>query len=948
MPLNGIAKIAESARRGKLVAVIGTGVSIGLTDGTIPALSWKGLILDGLAFGVRREKVTKVQESAYQGHLESKELDELLTAAEFMGRRLDSPHGLLYQRWFENVFDGVAPSNSGMESAVRALRAAGVRLCTLNYDTLLESVTNLPTINLAETKKVAAWVRGDIKGILHLHGSWNDPATCILGIRDYQTTLGNEVRDLIQRSLASFERLLFIGCGDTFGDPNFSALIAWLKENMKTAPLDHFALVTDGEVARRDADTNWHGFVDPIGYGAKHSDLSTFLLKHFAAPAPMAAPVKTAAKVIWAIPLPTHTFQDRPDLIAQIDGSLKKGVTALTALHGLGGIGKTQLARRYAQERHERYKLGVWIEAETEVSLMSSLSALAPLLGVPVEQDQKAMAARMLNELSTHEPWLVIFDNAESADALRPYVERLSGNGHVLITSRNEQWDGLASTVSVTQWSVEESTRFLLERTKQSDRAAAKGLAGDLDGLVLALEHAAAYMLAGDGMTLAEYRRVWREKLKWGAKEHSYPNSVAAALGLSIEAVASKSPAAYELLCLFAWLAPDLIPRKELLEAGAEELPKVLAKAFEDHDVWGEVIGTLGSYSLLKREGGDGVVTGYSIHRVVQEVMRDRMGSDEKRAMWLAAACNVVDAAFPGNSMEPKFWAASELLLPHARAIREHVRVATAPVSLGRLLNEASIYLRARGLYTEARDFQELALESWVAWLGEDHPNVAIARSNLAIAFRRLGKLAEARRQIELALESDLQHLGPNHPNIAIRRSNLAIILGDLGELAEARKQIELALDSDSRQLGPDHPNVAIHRSNLAIILPKLGEHAEARKQIELALESALCQLGPEHPSVAIRRSNLAGILSNLGEYAESRKQIELALESDLRQLGRNHPYVATDRQILAGVLCHLGEREAALREIDLALEIFRTTLPPGHPETRNAEGWRKTILGEE
>src|SRR5713226_8049949 len=71
--------------------------------------------------------------------------------------------------------------------------------------------------------------------------------------------------------------------------------------------------------------------------------------------------------------------------------------------------------------------------------------------------------------------------------------------------------------------------------------------------LVLALEHAAAYMLAGDGMPLAEYRRIWKERLKWTAKGHAYPNSVAAALGLSIDAVAKESGTAYDLLCLFAW-----------------------------------------------------------------------------------------------------------------------------------------------------------------------------------------------------------------------------------------------------------------------------------------------------------------------------------------------------------------------------------------------------------
>lgn len=65
----------------------------------------------------------------------------------------------------------------------------------------------------------------------------------------------------------------------------------------------------------------------------------------------------------------------------------------------------------------------------------------------------------------------------------------------MLITSRSEYWDGLARTVSVTRWGVKEAARFLMERAGQSDSIAAEALARDLDGLVLALEHAAAYML---------------------------------------------------------------------------------------------------------------------------------------------------------------------------------------------------------------------------------------------------------------------------------------------------------------------------------------------------------------------------------------------------------------------------------------------------------------------
>lgn len=274
-----IARLTDSARRGELVVIVGTGVSMALTNGTNPNLSWKGLIENGFAHGEKKGKITEAQVKTWKAQLESSDMDDLLAAAEFMSRKLDAPNGILYVRWLEGIFKDVQAINTEMASAINALHAAGIHIGTLNYDSLLERITGLPTINFSETTKVTAWMRRETgcAGILHLHGSWNTPSDCILGIRDYETTLNNEVRDLIQRSLSSFKQLLFIGCGDTFADPNFSALIKWLGEKMKTATLQHYAFVSENEVAKRHTDKTWQGFVEPISYGKSHTDLPAFL-----------------------------------------------------------------------------------------------------------------------------------------------------------------------------------------------------------------------------------------------------------------------------------------------------------------------------------------------------------------------------------------------------------------------------------------------------------------------------------------------------------------------------------------------------------------------------------------------------------------------------------------------------------------------------------------------
>lgn len=269
--------VRDSIVKGELVVVVGTGCSISLTNNKFRSLSWVGLIESGFQFAKTKGKVTEEQIGYWGNLLNSSDIDDILSAAEYVGRKLSAPQGDLYARWLNESFQDISPSNSDMSKAIQKIASIGVPICTLNYDSLLETVTGLPFTVLSDTRKATAWIRGEESSILHLHGHWSQPETCVLGIRDYEKTLNSESRDLFQRHLSSFKRLLFIGCGDTFSDPNFSTLIGWLKAHMGGSSLQHYALVNDAQIVERHADETWHGFVDPISYGEAHSDLPKFL-----------------------------------------------------------------------------------------------------------------------------------------------------------------------------------------------------------------------------------------------------------------------------------------------------------------------------------------------------------------------------------------------------------------------------------------------------------------------------------------------------------------------------------------------------------------------------------------------------------------------------------------------------------------------------------------------
>lgn len=435
--VDAIAHMRASAASGKLVAVIGTGVSLALTGGANRALSWNGLIENGFEYGTTKGTISVSQKLSWEAQLGSTDVDEVLGAAEFMSRKLGAPNGELYGRWLENVFKEVRPETNEMALAILALRAAAIPLCTLNYDPLLERVTGLPSITLKETSKVASWIRRETEGegILHLHGYWDQPTTCILGIRDYETTVSDEVRNLFQRNLSSFNRLMFIGCGDTFADPNFSALIKWLRGTMKTAAPQHYALVSTNEEARRHADSSWHGFVDPVSYGPAHSDLPAFLLKHFSFKQaqeehPVSATFRagymdTAIRCIDDHEPKPQIFGRCEELLKTIDAVLE-GRTVLIA--GGPGMGKTAIATTALYDsrvvsRFQRHRVFVSLEAATEPRAIAA--KIAEALGLPSTGDDKTLL-HLLETHAANTPVAVITDNVETVfDLDRKESERL-------------------------------------------------------------------------------------------------------------------------------------------------------------------------------------------------------------------------------------------------------------------------------------------------------------------------------------------------------------------------------------------------------------------------------------------------------------------------------------------------------------------------------------------
>ncbi|MBI5305052.1 MAG: toll/interleukin-1 receptor domain-containing protein [Chloroflexi bacterium] len=643
---------------------------------------------------------------------------------------------------------------------------------------------------------------------------------------------------------------------------------------------------------------------------------------------------------VWNVKPRNPNFTGRETELAQLHNALAATLTAaLTqAIHGLGGVGKTQMAIEYAYRHAPEYDLVWWLRAETTMTLAADFAALAQPLNLPEkdERDQRIVMDAVRAHLRQTQRWLLIFDNANAPEDVRDFLP--PGGGHVLITSRHSAWRALAAPLTVKPLPRDDAIAFLIKRSglsplsaKQTGEGRGGGDAGKLADalgcLPLALTQAAAYIEAS-GTTFADYLRIFethRAELLRDPKfkPHDYPDTVATTWTISFNAVAAESPAALTLMNLCAFFAPDEIPLDILVGAThASPLPN-------DEYALANALIALRKYSLVEKT--DMTI---AVHRLVQAIVRERM-TDDERKMFADTAVRIVDDAFPGGDISTDLdsWQDCARLLTHALAASDFAaRLNTTPEATGRLFNQAALYLRTRAQLAEAKQLFERALAIDKATLGPNHPNVATAVNNLGSALIDLGDLPAARQCFERALAIDVAVFGPNHPNVARDVNNLGMVLKDLGDLPAARQRFERALAIDEAIFGPNHPDIATVVNNLGGVNYDLGDLPAARQCLERALMIDEATFGPNHPNVAATVNNLGMVLKDLGDLPAARQYVERALAIDEAIFGPNHPNIAKRVDNLGMVLKDLGDLPAARQHFERALAIDEATFGPNHP----------------
>ncbi len=411
---------------------------------------------------------------------------------------------------------------------------------------------------------------------------------------------------------------------------------------------------------------------------------------------------------VWNIPfLRNPHFTGRDDLLDELHKKLVSGRAALTVLHGLGGIGKTQTAVEYAYRRLEALDLVWWLPATDRAALLIAYNALAPHLHVTVASGEtpRQIAIKVQQALGQLQRWLLIFDDADpkSLEGLIP-----GQSGATLVTSRNPNWPR-AERVEVGLWLRPTAVHFIIERTGETHQDAADALAQELGDLPLALDQAAGY-IETTATPIASYldlfltRRqdLWQEE----GPPPDYPGTIATTWTVAMDKLRESEPAALGLLAILAFLAPEGTPMA-LVRQGRDQLPAPLAEVVGDELRLNRLVAALCRYSLLSRTG-DILVA----HRLVLTVTRDRLAPEE-RMTWLGAAVRMTLAVLglkPGTVLT--FISDEESYIHLASAVAQHlVPPVPEPETAIRLLDQLAQALFVYSRYKDAALVLARALE---------------------------------------------------------------------------------------------------------------------------------------------------------------------------------------------------------------------------------------------
>ncbi|KAH7418684.1 hypothetical protein BKA64DRAFT_613936 [Cadophora sp. MPI-SDFR-AT-0126] len=667
-----------------------------------------------------------------------------------------------------------------------------------------------------------------------------------------------------------------------------------------------------------------------------------------------------------------------------------------TALVGLGGVGKSQLAIEYAYRTRERSPETwvFWVHASNAARFEESFQHIANCVKIFGRLNPQANIVQLVHDWLCDDrkgKWVLILDNVDDAGFLKGRKSRRAGDtggiqdgnsrplvsylpqcshGSILITSRS----GEAALQLVRHDdiikvdSMEKREALELFRRKvgpEIDHDGTDDLVEELESIPLAITQAAAYIREQGSRYsvrkyLQDYQKNDRKKERLLGKQGGMDrrdweaeNCIIITWQISFEYIQTTRRSAAELLFLMSFFdrqgIPDNLLRNRDKQGNAAQDAEhqnegSWTKYDDEHNVCDE---DSTSQSSTDDEFEDDVSilrqfsfisankdgTTFEMHRLVQLATRKWLEADGQTERWKEQFIKNLDAELPTGEYEN--WIKCKALFPHAQSA-----AAQKPKEKGYLdvwasvLYKAAWYALEMGKGVEAENMSVRAMQVRKTILGDEDKDTLSGMVMVGLAYTLTGRWDDAEKLEVQIMETFKTKLGVDHPDTLTSMANLASTYRNQGRWDEAEKLFVQVMETSKTKLGVDHPNTLTSMNNLASTYRNQGRWDDAEKLEVQVMETSKTKLGVDHPDTLTSMANLASTYRDQGRWDDAEKLEVQVMETSKTKLGVDHPSTLTSMANLASTYRNQGRWDDAEKLDVQVMETRKTKLGVDHPDT--------------
>ncbi|KAI0967485.1 hypothetical protein F4678DRAFT_243760 [Xylaria arbuscula] len=696
------------------------------------------------------------------------------------------------------------------------------------------------------------------------------------------------------------------------------------------------------------------------------------------------------------IDIPTHLvtkFVGRDIILSSIDKffSTTQQVPVFV-LHGMGGMGKTQIALQYTLKHMRDYVVTAWIQANSETSIHQSFLAIASSLGMS-DMGEFTADLVLVHLAQAEGRVLLVYDNLDDPRLVsvigKHHKPRWGSSLRVLITtrerifldfavggeSRSVEPLPLVEACTLLQSLIDDGSEQAEDRGPVKEKTAAE-ICTALGCLPLGIQQAAAYIRTG-AFPLQVYvehlkkdtRQAFEYTSSWWPYGKTILNVWEESLAQVVASPAHPYPFDWFHTCSFLdSTVPQWVFERahEFYERQCRDVSQLV---WLDRVPLVTDIAELTRLSLVKagetkvRTGGH--ETTYSYHPLVQQWARMRLPEDLQRK-FLVLAATLVWAAAEGVRFQHEppprrdtraAFRRQQGLLPHVYSLIEFSAKSLGQNISALLPLEIIVVFANFSIHEQRLEEAEKVIKEGLLRMSETASTIDIleARRTLSLALRRQAtdeSLVEA-LSIQEAVVEELEKLvrDQEYPRIemVIARGELAAIHRDRGYVTRAIQLQADVVDEMAATCGARSTEVLQEMNCLSVLYAKAEMQEKA-----LALQEQVVKVFREHwpdaEEVWNTIRNLAISYFRAGRYKDAIGLEMQILDKKTADFGPEHLEAASAQDNLARSLLRGGRADEAHPLFSEALKTQTKFLGSSHAKTRKTARYearcRKLLVG--